>query len=73
MKIQRNMQQMKECGKKKTNRTNKEKLESLPEEEFRVMVVKWYGEGGGRRVQDGENVYTCGEFMLMHGKTNIIL
>ena len=20
----------------------------------------WYGEGGGRRVQDGEHVYTCG-------------
>ena len=23
----------------------------------------WYGEGGGRRVQDGEHVYTCGRFM----------
>ena len=22
-----------------------------------------YGEGGGRRVQDGEHVYTCGGFM----------
>ena len=20
----------------------------------------WYGEGGGRRVQDGEHMYTCG-------------
>ena len=33
----------------------------------------WYGEGGGREVQDGEHVYTCGGFMLMYGKTNTIL
>ena len=31
------------------------------------------GEGGGRRVQDEEHVYTCGGFMLIHGKTNTIL
>ena len=33
----------------------------------------WYGEGGGRGVQDGEHVYTSGRFMLMYGKTNTIL
>ena len=33
----------------------------------------WYGEGGGRGVQDGEHMYTCGGFMLMYGKTNTIL
>ena len=33
----------------------------------------WYGEGGGKEVQDWEHVYTCGGFMLMYGKTNIIL
>ena len=33
----------------------------------------WYGEGSGRRVQDGEHMYTCGGFMLMYGKTNTIL
>ena len=33
----------------------------------------WDGEGGGRGVQDGEHVYTCGRFMLMYGKTNTIL
>ena len=33
----------------------------------------WYGEGGGRGVQDGEDVYTCGRFMLMYGKSNTIL
>ena len=34
---------------------------------------EWYGEGGGRRVQDGEHVYTCGGFMSIYGKTNTIL
>ena len=33
----------------------------------------WYREGAGRAVQDGEHVYTCGGFMLMCGRTNIIL
>ena len=33
----------------------------------------WYGEEGGRGVQDWEHVYTCGGFMLMYGKTNTIL
>ena len=33
----------------------------------------WYGEGGGRGVQDGEHVYTRRGFMLMYGKTNTIL
>ena len=33
----------------------------------------WYGEGGGRAVQDGEHVYTRGGFMWMYGKTNTIL
>ena len=35
--------------------------------------VGWYGEGGGRGVQDGEHVYTYSGFMLMYGKTNTIL
>ena len=34
---------------------------------------RWYGEGGGRGVQDGEHGYTCGGVMLMCGKTNTIL
>ena len=33
----------------------------------------WYGEGGGRGIQDGEHTYTCGEFMSVYGKTNTIL
>ena len=27
---------------------------------------------GGRRVQDGEHMYTCGGFILIYGKTNTI-
>ena len=33
----------------------------------------WYGEGGGRRVQDGEHMYTCGGFISIFGKSNTIL
>ena len=33
----------------------------------------WNGEGGGRRVQDGEHMYTCGRLILIYGKTNTIL
>ena len=34
---------------------------------------KWYREGGGTGVQDGEHVYTFGGFMLIYSKTNTIL
>ena len=37
---QRNMQQMKEQGKNPANQTNEEEIGSLPETEFRVMIVK---------------------------------
>ena len=33
----------------------------------------WYGEGGRRRVQDGEHMYTCGGFISIFYKTNTIL
>ena len=33
----------------------------------------WDEKGGGRGVQDGEHVYTCGGFMLMYSKTSTIL
>ena len=33
----------------------------------------WDGEGSGRRVQDGEHMYTQGRFMSMYGKINTIL
>ena len=33
----------------------------------------WNGEGGGRRIQDGEHMYTCGGFILIFGKTNTIM
>ena len=31
------------------------------------------GEGGGKRVQDGEHRYTCGGFISIFDKTNTIL
>ena len=33
----------------------------------------WYGEGGGRGVQEWELMYTRGGFMLIYGKTNTVL
>ena len=33
----------------------------------------WNGEGGGRRVQDGEHMYTYGGLILIFCKTNTIL
>ena len=33
----------------------------------------WFGEGGGRRAQDGLHMYTCGGLILIYGKTNTIL
>ena len=43
--------------------------DSLPSE----PLSGWYGEGGGRRVQDGEHMYTCDGFILIFGKTNTIM
>ena len=31
------------------------------------------GDGGGRRVQDGEHMYACGGFTLIFSKTNTIM
>jgi len=39
---------------------------ALSDQKARGMV--W----GGRRVQDGEHMYTCGGFILIFGKTNTI-
>ena len=38
-----------------------------------IRTVGWCGEGGGRRVQDGEHMYACGGFILIFGKTNTIM
>ena len=40
---------------------------------FNKDLEEWNGEGGGRRVQDGEYMYTCGGFILIFGKTNTIM
>jgi len=38
-----------------------------------LYPLGWYGEGGGRRVQDGEHMYTCDGFILIFDKTNTIM
>ena len=48
-------------------------LFSLAGAVFGMSAEGWYGEGGGRSVQDREHMYTCGRFMLIYGKTNTIL
>ena len=40
MKRQRNIQQVKEYGKSPPNQTKEEEIGSLPEKEFRIMIVK---------------------------------
>ena len=40
MRIQRNTQHMKEQGKNAPDLTNEEETGSLPEKEFRIMIVK---------------------------------
>ena len=48
MRRQRNMQQMKEQSKNPTDQTNEEGIGSLPEKEFRVMIVKMIQNLGNR-------------------------
>ena len=48
MRRQRNTQQMKEQGKNPPDQTNKEETGSLPEKEFRVMIVKMIPNLGNR-------------------------
>ena len=43
------------------------------EEEVKNRPEGWNGEGGGRRVQDGEHMYTCGGFILIFGKSNTVM
>ena len=48
MRRQRNTQQMKEQGKNPLEQTNEEEIGSLPEKEFRVMMVKMIQNLGNR-------------------------
>ena len=40
MKRQKNIQQVKECDKCPPNQTKEEEIGSLPEKEFRIMIIK---------------------------------
>ena len=57
MRRQRNTQQMKEQGKNPPDQTNDEEIGSLPEKEFRVMIVKLIQNFGNRmeKVQEAFN------------------
>ena len=48
MRRQRNRQQIKEQGKNPPEQTNEEEIGSLPEKEFRVMIVKMIQNLGNR-------------------------
>ena len=43
-----NTQQMKEQGENPTDQTNEEEIDSLPEKQFRVMIVKMIQNLGNR-------------------------
>ena len=49
MRKQRNTQQTKEQGKSPPDQTNEEEIGSLPEKEFRVMIVKMIQNLGNRK------------------------
>ena len=49
-----------------------ESEEPLDESE-RGEWKSWLKTQRGRRVQDGEHVYTCGGFILIFGKTNTVM
>ena len=40
---------------------------------FLFNTLSQFVKGGGRRVQDGEHMYTCGGLIFIFGKTNTIL
>ena len=58
MRRQRNMQQMKDQGKNPPDQTNEEEIGSLPEKEFRVMIVKMIQNFGNRmeKIQETFNM-----------------
>ena len=48
MRIQRNTQLMKEQGKNQPDETNEEQIGSLPEKEFRIMILRMIQNLGNR-------------------------
>ena len=50
MRRRRNTQQMKEQSKNSPDQTNEEEIDSLPEKEFRVMIVKMIQNLGNTRI-----------------------
>ena len=57
MRRQRNTQQMKEQGENSPDQTNEEEIGSLPEKEFRVMLVKII-QNLGNRMEKTQEMFT---------------
>ena len=57
MRRQRNTQQMKEQGKNPPDLTNEEEIGSLPEKEYRIMIVKMIQNLGNRMEKLQETFY----------------
>ena len=70
MRRQRNTQQMKEQGKNPPDQTNEEEIGSLPEKEFRVMIVKMIQNLGNRMEKIQEMFNKDKEELKSKKKTN---
>ena len=56
MRRERNTQEMKEQSKNPSDQTNEEEIGSLPEKEFRVMIVRMIQNLGNRMQKIQENL-----------------
>ena len=54
--MQRTIQQVKEHGKNPASQTKKEEIGSLPEKEFRIMIVKMIQDPGKRMEAQTEKI-----------------
>ena len=63
------MQHMKEQGKNISYQTNGEEIGSLPEKEFRVMILKMIQNLGNRMAKDGTHLGTHIEKQKKNEKT----
>ena len=69
MRRQRNTQQLKEQGKNTLDQTNAEEIGTLPEKEFRVMIVKMI-QNLGKRMEKIQEMFNKDVEELKSKKTN---
>ena len=70
MRRQRNTQQMKEQGKNPPDLTNEEEIGSLPEKEFRIMIVKMI-QNLGNRIEKIKETFNKGLEELKNKQTQM--